>query len=117
MPELNHIQRFITESNLKIESDMANPTFTWNGTTYPFISSVASFERELESGGFAQVQMMTATVRRFNIDGSAVFTTLPQAQQKIVYSVDGRTYRIISVRQDPTQSYFRITAECSFRGI
>jgi len=71
----------------------------------------------LESGGFTSVQMLTATVRRYNSDGSLLFNYLPEPQQKITYNGDGKTYRIESVRIDPSNSYFRIVAEYAYRGI
>ena len=117
MPVLTHLQRLITESNIQIEKDMGSPSFTWQNTTYTFIPSVATFQRALEHGGYETVRLLTGTVRRLNMDGSAVFTTLPQPQQKMTYNIDSQVYRIETVKQDPTQSYIRITASNSFKGI
>lgn len=114
---LSELQNNITQDQIEIEQNLGTPTFTWNSNSYPFIASVSSFKRELESGGFASVQIITGTVRMFNSDGSRQFTTLPQPQQKITYSGDGRLYRIESVRIDPSQSYFRLVAEQAFKGI
>jgi len=111
------LQRFITESNLEIEKHMGNPTFTWNGNTYTCIPSVAEFKRDLETGGFSIVKLLTATVRRLNCSGLAVFTALPTAQQKITYSIDGLQYRIESIHTDPSGSYFRMIAEGTSKGI
>ena len=111
------LQKIIIHSNIEIEKDMGSPSFTWQSNTYNFISSVVEFKRELESGGFAIVKMLTATVRLMDWDGNAIFTTLPSPQQKLVYNIDGLTYRIESIRKDPTKSYFRIVAESQYKGI
>ena len=96
---------------------MGDPYITWNSNTYICVTSVAQFSRELETGGFALVKMLTATIRLFNCDGTSRFTTLPTPQQKITYSVDGLQYRIESVHTDPTKSYIRIVAEGIAKGI
>jgi NAD-dependent DNA ligase len=114
---LTELQQAITDDQTEMECQMGTPTFVWQSNTYPLIASVASFKRDLDSGGFATVLMMTATVRIYNCDGTKQFTTIPQPQQKITYNIDGHVYRIDSVRVDPTGSYFRIIAECPFKGI
>ena len=100
-----------------MEEETGNPTFTFNGISYPFVASVATFRRQLENGGFRIAKLLTGTVRKFNLNGTAQFTTLPTAQNKIVYSGDGLGYRIEIMHNDPTGSYFRITAECDNKGI
>jgi len=98
----------------EIESDLGNPTFTWQGNSYNFIPSISEFNRQLEFGGFQIVKLLTATVRKFNIsddDISPIFPNgTPTAQQIIGYSLDGTNYRIESVKHDPTNSYMRIIA-------
>ena len=114
---MTELQTNITKDLKSIEEQMGNPTFTWQNNTYPIVASVASFDRQLESGGFAVDLLLTGTVRINNLNGSKQVTTIPQPQQKLVYNVDGRTYRINTVHQDPTQSYFRIIARGTFKGI
>lgn len=115
---LTHLQRYITDANYKIEKDMGCPYFTFNNTNYTFIPSVAEFKKDLDTGGFEQVRMLSGTVRLFNLDGSSVFpSTRPVPQNKITYSVDGKTYRIESLNTDPTQSYLRFVAVFQYRGV
>ena len=104
----------------EIEEEMGNPTFTWKGKPYCFIPSVVEFNRDLDKGGFNIVMLMTATIRRFDVvedkDGDInlvdIFNGVFLTPQKdiITYSVDGLNYRIESIKPDPTQSYYRITA-------
>lgn len=108
----------------EIESDLGNPTFTWKGDIYNFIPSISEFNRQLESGGFQIVKMLTATVRKFNIgddndedDISPIFPNgTPTAQQIITYSLDATNYRIESVKHDSTNSYMRIIAHSTTKG-
>lgn len=102
---------------ITIETDVGSPTFTWNSGSYVFIPSIAEFSRELEMGGFSTNSLITATVRKLTAAGANVFVTYPSPQQKIVYSVDGKTYRIESIRHDPTGAFFRLIAVCENRGI
>jgi len=115
---LTHLQRYITDANYKIEKDMGCPYFTFNATNYTFIPSVAEFKKDLDTGGFEQVRLLTGTVRLFNLNETPVFaSTMPLPQNKITYSVDGKTYRIESLNTDPTQSYIRFIAAFEYRGI
>jgi len=105
-----------------IESDLSNPTFTWSGSSYNFIPSISEFKRDLETGGFQIVKLLTATVRKYDVDEDDVFTGLfqsgyPTAQNIITYSLDGTNYRIESVKHDPTNSYFRIIAHSTTKGL
>ena len=102
-----------------MEWQLGHPFFTWNDNSYWFVPSVAEFKRDLDTGGFVIVKMMTSTVRRFNRDGTNVFDSiaLPTAQQKITYNVDNLEYRIESIRTDPSLSYFRMIAVGTARGI
>jgi len=116
------LQQEIVGDLIDIENDLGNPTFTWNGSTYNFIPSVAEFNRMLETGGFQLVRELKATVRLWDIadDGSlqSVFNGIvPQPQQKFTYSIDGVTYRIGIIRPDPTNSYFRIIAYSVTKGV
>ena len=104
-----------------LENDLGNPSFLWQGNSYVFIPSITDFSRELETGGFKLVRLMTATVRTYTVDQdnfTPVFASgLPTAQQKITYNLDGTTYRIESVKLDPTNSYFRLTAHSTTFGL
>jgi hypothetical protein len=114
---MTELQRTIVNDLLFIEKDMGCPTFTFNGQKYPFIPSISEFRRDLESGGFSVNKLLSSTVRILNKDGSKQFITLPTAQQKIVYNIDGLTYRIETLKVDPTRSHFRLIAVCDARGI
>jgi hypothetical protein len=104
-----------------MESRLDNPTFTWNGGTYYFIPSITDFNRELEKGGFSLVRLMTATVRKFDIDSDGDILPLfnngyPQPQNKITYTLDGITYKVESVKHDPNNTYFRMIAHSITKG-
>lgn len=102
---------------ITIESDLGNPTFTWNNTTYNFIPSVTEYTKQLETGGFGVDKMLTATVRKLSANLSNVFSTYPLPEQLIIYSIDGLRYRILTIRHDPTGAYFRLIAVSEDRGI
>jgi hypothetical protein len=112
-------------SDLQVmECDLKNPTFLWNGVSYNFVPSITSFNRDLDKGGFNMVRLMTATVRKYDLGYKAyelvpLFTNgYPQSQiDKIVYSIDGLSYRIESFKEDPTGAYFRLIAHSTTRGI
>ena len=98
-----------------VESDLGNPMFTWQGNNYNFIPSISEFKRELDTGGFQIVKLLTATVRKFNLDEDCNFQPIfpngyPTAQQIITYSLDGTSYRVETIKHDPTNSYFRLIA-------
>lgn len=135
---MTELQREIVQDLIYQEGDMAStfatssvwPTsgsvqplpnsITWpavSGSSYPCIASITSFTRELDTGGFRKVQLLSATLRRLNCDGTVQFPSLPTAQETILYSVDGLLYRITSVKLDPTSSHFRLIAEGPARGI
>lgn len=105
-----------------IEHDLGEPTFTMNGTAYNFIPSTTDFSRENEKGGFEIVKLMTATVRLYDIDFEGnlfpLFASLPSPQFTIIkYNVDGLSYRVESIKRDPTNSYFRLVAHSTLSGI
>jgi hypothetical protein len=111
-------------SDLQVmEHDLGFPTFTWNGGTYKFIPSITDFNRELETGGFALVKLMTATVRKFDINEDESLNPIfpggyPQPQRSIIqYSIDGLFYRVESIKHDPTNAYFRLIAHSTTKGI
>jgi hypothetical protein len=111
----------ICEDLVITEEDLGLPSFTWLGNSYTFIPSITEFNRDLETGGFQLVRLLTATVRIFNYNDDTfepLFPTgLPQPQQIINYTLDGTNYRVESVKLDPTNSYFRLVAHSTTRGI
>lgn len=107
---------------VKIENDLGNPVFTWNGQTYPLIPSISDFQRALDTGGYKNDKMLTATIRKYNTDGSNVFSgsIYPTSQQKLIY-IDGNdggtAYRIEHIKHDPTGAYMRVIAVTSTAGL
>ena len=104
------------------ENDLGNPTFNWQGNDYNLIPSITDFNRELETGGFQLVRLMTATVRMYDGDDNGfgeVFDSniIPQPQQKFIYNLDGTTFRVESIKRDPTNSYVRMTAHSITKGL
>lgn len=115
---MTELQTNIVQDLLYIETDLGSPKFNFQGVNYPFIPSITSFTRELESGGYYVAKLLSATVRILNCDGSNQFPgALPTAQQTITYSVDSQAYRIESIKIDPTNSHFRLVAVSKNRGI
>lgn len=113
------LQYAIVDDLLYMEKDMGPPTFTWQGNTYPFVASISSFTRQLESGGYEPVKLLSSTVRILNHDGTYQFSSnvIPQAQQTFLYNIDGQKYRVETVKIDPTNSHFRMIAVGTARGI
>jgi len=113
---MDSLRQNIIEDTKVTEYDLGNPSFTWDGNSYIFIPSITEFKRELDTGGFQIDKLLTATVRMFDFqdgDYTPIFPLgLPSPQQKIIYSIDGLTYRIVSIKRDPTNAYFRMTAHC-----
>lgn len=101
---------------MSIENDLGQPTFQWSGSTYNFIPSISEFQRDLDTGGFQIVKLLTATIRKYDWYSEEpdsfpqLFITYPTAQNIITYSLDNTTYRIESIKHDPTNSYMRIVA-------
>jgi len=111
----------ITSDLIQIESDLGNPTFTWNSGSYPFIPSVSDFTRELDTGGYKYEKMLTATIRKYNADGSSVFSgsIYPSPQQKIIYTDGndgGLAYRIETIKHSPEGAYMHLIAASSTKG-
>ena len=117
----NELQYNITKDLISIEYQMGSPTFTWESNSYPFVPSVTEFKRDLDTGGFILIKLMSSTVRLNNLVNHKLepifISSTPTAQQKITYSVDGLEYRIESIKFDPTKSYFRMIAEGTAKGI
>lgn len=120
----NQAQLAVIEGLLEIEQDLDNPSFKWQGATYNFIPSITDFNRQLETGGYQLVRLLTATVRKFDKDeddcnglSPIFFSGIPQPQQIITYTLDNTNYRIEQIKQDVTNSYFRMVAHSTTRGI
>ena len=112
------LQNEIINDLLVIERDLGSPAFTWQNASYSFIPSVSDFTRELDTGGYKIIKLLTATIRKLNEDGTPVFTNgYPQPQQIINYVMDGTNYRIETVKQDPTGAYMRIVAHSTVKGL
>jgi competence protein ComGC len=121
---MENARTYVLNGLINTENSIGNPTFIWQGNSYNFIPSISEFNRQLESGGFQIVKLLTATVRKYNIsddndedDITPIFPNgTPTAQQTINYSLDSTNYRIESVKHDPTNSYMRIIAHSTTRG-
>ena len=120
------LQQNIVRDLKDIEDEMGSPSFQWQGSTYNFIPSITEVKRDLDNGGFVIDLLMSSTVRSFDIqcddDGEEILVPTflngyPSSQQKIVYTLDGNTYRIQLIKMDPTNSYFRMIGVCPNRGI
>lgn len=104
-----------------IETDLGGPYFIWKNTTYNFIPSVSEFRRELDTGGYKVVKLLSATIRKYNTNGTPVFSgsVYPSAQDIIQYT-DGNEYiryRIETVKHSPEGAYIRIVANSDVKGI
>ena len=115
----------IIEDLKTIEKDMEEPSFTWHGNPYVFIPSISEFQRQLDTGGFQIVKLLTATVRKYDINWENDEKTYipifpngtPQAQQIINYTLDGTNYRIEIVKHDPVNASMRIIAHSTVKGL
>ena len=114
---LSPLQTEMIDGIWEQENDLGKPSFTWQNNTYTFIPSISMFQRQLEHGGFETVRLLNSVVRMLNKDGSQIFTSIPQPQQKITYNIDGNLYRIENIKLHPTQVYFTLQASCPFKGI
>ena len=116
------LKQEIIKDLVVIENDLGQPTFTWNSGSYKLIPSISDFSRELDTGGFSREKMLTATVRKFNPDGSSTFSdnVYPKPQQKITYNDGndgGTSYRIESTKHSPEGAYFRLIAVATTKGL
>jgi hypothetical protein len=116
------LKQEIIKDLITIENDLGTPTFVWNSNSYHLIPSISDFTRELDTGGFRYDKMLTATVRKWNVDGTATFSgsVYPKPQQKITYADGndgGTSYRIESTKHSPEGAYFRIIAISTTNGL
>lgn len=101
-----------------MEQQNGNPSFVWKGNNYIFVPSITDFNRDPSKGGFAIVKLMTATIRKFDLADDDDETLLdlfngvyPEPQKDVIkYSVDGKFYRVESIKHDTTNAYFRLVA-------
>jgi len=114
-------QQFVIEGLKDVETELNQPTFIWKNNIYNFIPSITEFNRQLETGGYQLVRLLTATVRLFDIEDDGLTPLfpngLPQPQNIITYSLDNTNYRVESIKLDPTNSYFRMVAHSITKGI
>ena len=98
-------------------SDLGNPTFIWQGASYPCLPSVSEFQRELGDGGFRMDKLFTATIPLQDNVGNLTFpgNIMPDTQQLVYYM--GDRFRIIMKKIHPTSAYIRIVAQSDTRGI
>lgn len=114
------LRQEIVEDLKTIENDLGNPTFSFQGSNYNFIPSISEFKRNLETGGFQLIRLITATVRMYDYCDETytpLFNIMPTAQNIIQYSLDGTSYRIESIKLDPTNSYFRLIGHSTVKGL
>jgi hypothetical protein len=115
------LRKDIVEDLQNIIDELGSPMFTWKGNSYNFIPSITEFNRQLETGGYQLVKLMTATVPAFTYcdeNFTPLFSMgLPSPQQVITYALDGNNYRIESTKMDPTNSYFRIVCHSTTKGL
>jgi hypothetical protein len=123
---MQNARTFILKGLMNTENCIGNPTFTWQGNSYNFIPSISEFNRQLESGGFQMVKLLSATIRKFGITEDDGFETVydpifpngtPTSQQIIGYVLDGSNYRIESVKHDATNTHMRIIAHSTTKGL
>ena len=112
----------ILSDTQEIQSDMGNPSFTWNGAIYQCIPNAFEYKKDLEDGGFATDLMLELTVSRYNSLNQPVFSgdQIPKPQDKLTYQ--NNSFRIITVMDSPVinNAYgvtLKIVAVCSTRGI
>lgn len=116
------LRQEILNDLVAIEEDLGEPTFTWNNNSYNLIPSITDFRRDLDTGGFQLARLMTATIRAYYVDEFDIIQPLfgnglPQPQNIITYNLDGSRYRIESLKIDPTNSYFRLIAHSTSKGL
>jgi hypothetical protein len=111
-----------------INNEFGRPYFTWNGSNYQCVASVADFKNVLEDGGFQVDQLLTATVNRYTEWGQPIFPNdiIPASQQLMTFN--GNVFRIQSVSQSSVFGQFngsqtnggatiKIMAVCPNKGI
>jgi hypothetical protein len=114
---LTDYQYVVTQGNLFIEEQLNHPTFIWQSNTYNFIPSITEYKLQLDTGGFSIRRLLTATVRLYQLNGTAIFTSIPQPQQIITYTLDNNNYRIETVKQSADGATLRIVAHSMLAGV
>ncbi len=103
----------ITADVQAIAADMGNPSFSWNDESYECLAGAVADTLVLGDGGLEQQADLALNVRK------ELFTDaiLPRPQQKIIYALDGRTYRIATVNLDPLGVLVRLLCVSAKRGV
>lgn len=101
----------IHQDIISIEVDLDQPVLTYKGEEYLCIPSSPAVELTLEDGGFGEKVDMIFVIRK------CLFTDgiLPSNQEKVIYN--SKTYRIISVTTNPTDTFLKLTCASSKRGV
>jgi hypothetical protein len=107
----------ITKDILSIEADLENPTFAWDGETYLCVPSSTEAVNTLDKGGFSVDRILNLTVRKLNDDGSPVFADgiYPKSKEKVTFN--DVTYRILTVKHDPTGAILHLMCYSALKGI
>jgi hypothetical protein len=114
---MESLSQYITNGIIANEAALGNPSFVWNGASYPCVPSVSEFKRELDAGGFVNDKLLTMTIQLQDQWNNYIFPNniAPDTQQHLTYQ--GDDYRIMSRHFHPTMAYVRITAVCPTRGL
>lgn len=93
-------QKMMINDLLLAEKDLGNPSFAWEGQSYPCVSATSTkeFEARTDGGGLNVIKGLSLTARLFNKDGLEVFPSLPKSGNVITYR--NEDYRINTVNQN-----------------
>ena len=96
-----------------IEQDMGSPAFTWQDETFTCLPGSAAETLVLGDGGLEVQADLVLNVRK------VLFTDniYPRPQQTLTYSLDNKTYRIASVKQEPLGVYLKIILLSAKKGV
>ena len=99
----------IVNDLIEIENDLENQYFTYNNVQYNCTASITEIEKELDTGGFRIVRVLSLIVRLYDNQMCDVFAIKPQSQEIITYK--SNRYRIVRTKQSTVDAYMRIMAE------
>lgn len=114
---MNSLQKAITRSQLKAESDSGNHTLDWNSESYFCTVSVGRVSIQIEPGSYSTERSKNFTVRLFNADGTSVFPSgQPQPRDNILYkSVE---YLIMDIEDEGSaDAFIRLVTVEATRGV
>ena len=97
----------MTQDLKDAECDLDNPTFEWDGNSYPCIPGTDTQVFKVNRG-YEVVKTLAMTVRNFNPDGTFVFTNnnIPESQDDITYQ--GEPFRIEEVSGNVIRAAFNL---------